>query len=153
MAVIDNFRGEYKFLSNFYLTPVMHEGMTYRSSEHAYQATKTLDMLLRRGIQVLTSPGSAKVVGDALPLRPDWEDIKVDVMRTILRVKFSKGSDLSALLMATSPHELIEGNRWHDNFWGVCRCPGCSGGVPSEQLNWLGKLLMERREQFHAGIE
>ena len=37
---IDYFREEYEFLSNFYPTKVMFEGITYYNAEAAYQAQK-----------------------------------------------------------------------------------------------------------------
>ena len=43
MAIIDSFRGEYGFLSNFNKSRVEFEGMTYPSVEHAFQAAKNPD--------------------------------------------------------------------------------------------------------------
>ena len=43
MQQITEFRGEYAFLSNFYEVPVKYEGMTYPSSEAAFQAMKCED--------------------------------------------------------------------------------------------------------------
>lgn len=40
--MIERFDGMYKFLSNFYMTPIEYEGLVYPSSEHAFQAAKTL---------------------------------------------------------------------------------------------------------------
>ena len=46
--VINDFHNEYFFLSNFYSHPVVFEGVTYPSNEHAYQAAKTLDLEKRK---------------------------------------------------------------------------------------------------------
>ena len=46
-------------------------------------------------------------------------------------------------LLSTKDRELIEGNFWHDNFWGDCSCKKCQD---IEGGNRLGKLLMEIRE-------
>jgi predicted NAD-dependent protein-ADP-ribosyltransferase YbiA (DUF1768 family) len=51
-------------------------------------------------------------------------------------------------LLATGDRDLIEGNTWHDNFWGVCSCPKCTF-PPIPQTNWLGKILVEERA-FYA---
>ena len=63
--------------------------------------------------------GAAKRVGRMLPLRPDWEEVKVRVMETVLRTKFHD-PDLRARLLATGEADLVEGNHWGDKFWGVC---------------------------------
>ena len=68
-------------------------------------------------------------------LRPDWEEVKVQVMRELLYAKFSE-EPLRGMLKATGDQHLEEGNNWGDTFWGVCRGRG---------ENWLGKLLMEVR--------
>lgn len=39
--VIDSFSDKYYFLSNFFRSPVEYEGLTYQSSEAAFQAAKT----------------------------------------------------------------------------------------------------------------
>ena len=44
----------------------------------------------------------------------------------------------------TGDAELIEGNTWHDNYWGVCSCSKCNG----RGKNRLGKLLMKVREEL-----
>jgi predicted NAD-dependent protein-ADP-ribosyltransferase YbiA (DUF1768 family) len=81
------------------------------------------------------TPALAKKLGGLLPVRPGWEQNKIDVMRDILRIKFAK-PDMWRKLAATGDEELIEGNYWNDIFWGVCKGQG---------QNNLGKLLMEIR--------
>ena len=63
-------------------------------------------------------------------------------MDSLIRIKFKAGSRLAKLLVETDPFYLIEGNYWHDNYWGKCSCTRCSaqGG-----RNMLGKALMLRR--------
>jgi predicted NAD-dependent protein-ADP-ribosyltransferase YbiA (DUF1768 family) len=65
-------------------------------------------------------------------------------MGTLLRIKFSDPL-MKKLLILTKPHELKEGNHWHDNFWGACACEGC---IDKEEQNMLGLLLMEVREEL-----
>lgn len=40
---IDRFSGPHRFLSNFYPSPIIYDGVAYPTVEHAYQAQKTLD--------------------------------------------------------------------------------------------------------------
>ncbi len=138
--VIERFRGEYAFLSNFYPASVVLDGTAYRSVEHAYQAAKTLDLRARIPFQDADrmTPAGAKREGQRLDLRPDWLPVRVDVMRDLLRGKFAR-DPLRALLIETWPHALIEGNDWDDRFWGM---------VEGQGQNMLGVLLMEVREEL-----
>jgi ribA/ribD-fused uncharacterized protein len=133
---ITSFTGKYRFLSNFHPCVIVYDEQIYQSSEAAYQAAKTLDFELRSLYTVgLMTPALAKKLGGLLPVRPGWEQNKIDVMRDILRIKFAK-PDMWRKLAATGDEELIEGNYWNDIFWGVCKGQG---------QNNLGKLLMEIR--------
>lgn len=118
----------------------MYEGIEYPSSEHAYVAAKTLDPELRNQIALLESPGKAKRFGRTVKLRPLWDQIKLYEMRNILEYKFSPASKLYTKLLATAPHELIEGNTHGDKFWG--QCPVGVG------RNELGKMLMSIRDDI-----
>ena len=143
MSVISEFRGKYGFLSNFWLSPVALDGMMVPSVEHGFQLAKTKDRRLREAIlrEGLT-PGQVKHRCRRIPLRPDWEQVKVGIMLDLLRAKF-RDLDLQAALLATGDDILIEGNTWHDTYWGECRCPKCGGGQ-----NVLGKLLMQVRAEL-----
>ena len=80
--MIDNFRGEYEFLSNFYSSNVVFEGVSYRTSEAAFQAAKTiratpeLTATVREFKFSNVSPTKAKSLGRHMALREDWEEIK-----------------------------------------------------------------------------
>lgn len=136
---IDSFNEEFEFLSNFFPSPVTDtEGNTYPTVEHYFQAMKTLNPEERKKIAAAPTPGKAKRMGRSVNLRKDWEQIKLSVMREGLRQKFSIPG-LRDMLLETYDAELIEGNWWHDTYWGVCNGVG---------ENHLGKLLMEIREEL-----
>jgi predicted NAD-dependent protein-ADP-ribosyltransferase YbiA (DUF1768 family) len=61
----------------------------------------------------------------------------------VLEAKFAD-RDLADRLVATHPHKLVEGNTWHDQFWGDCHCGRC----PGEGENMLGVALMELRDKL-----
>ena len=145
--MIKSFSEEFSFLSNFFQCPVRWCGIEFATAEHAYQASKTLDVHERMSIALLDTPGKAKRAGRKLTIRPDWEEIKVDLMAHIVGVKFETNLALMAKLVATGFHLLIEGNKWHDNFWGACLCFTCRG-ITGE--NHLGKILMQIRDD-HTG--
>lgn len=142
--MIEEFQNEYRFLSNFWPCDIMFDGILYPSVEHAYQAAKILDNRHRILIRNIKTPGKAKSLGRTLEVREDWEDIKVDIMHGLIVQKFSR-EPLRKQLMDTEPHELQDGNRWGDTFWGVYNGKG---------KNILGKILMSfrtglmKREKF-----
>jgi hypothetical protein len=84
---IDRFDGDYDFLSNFYKVKVKYEGITYPSSENAYQASKTLDKSVRETFVNLTASKS-KELGQKLKKRGDWDNVKERVMHEVLLEKF-----------------------------------------------------------------
>jgi ribA/ribD-fused uncharacterized protein len=133
--MINSFEGEYAFLSNFYEHPISNGVITFPTNEHYFQAMKTLEDDERLAIARAATPGQAKRMGRSVKLRPDWESIKLDVMETAVRIKFTD-PELAAKLIATGDEELIEGNWWNDTFWGVCNGVG---------ENHLGKILMKVR--------
>lgn len=133
------FAGDFRFLSNFWPATVEYQGILYPDVEHAYQSAKTLDMDERRRIAALPTPAQAKRAGEALPLRPDWPQIKYEVMLECVRYKFKHHPELAGKLLATGDAYLEEGNTWGDRIWGVYQGQG---------TNWLGKILMTVRAEL-----
>jgi ribA/ribD-fused uncharacterized protein len=134
--IIGEFQGRYRFLSNFYPAEVELDNIIYPTVEHAYQAAKTLSQISRAQIRLAGTPGQAKRMGRVVKLRPNWEGIKLAIMDRLVCQKFSK-EPLRSMLIATGDARLIEGNRWGDTFWGVCRGIG---------QNNLGLIIMNIRE-------
>lgn len=133
------FHGEYWWLSNFSESKVSYEGVEYPTVEHAYQAAKTLDKDRREKIRDADTPALAKKMGRKVVIRPDWEQVKLQVMEVLLRQKFAAGTGLSRELVATGDGKLVEGNWWGDMYWGVCKGVG---------QNHLGELLMKIRNDL-----
>lgn len=134
---INSFHGQFGFLSNFY-------GEGSNTVEHLFQSDKTLDENWRRTILEALTPGKAKRLARKVPMRSDWDKIKISVMTYHVTAKFDN-IELALKLTDTYPEELIEGNRWHDNFWGDCSCPKC---INVKGQNHLGKILMKIREDI-----
>jgi hypothetical protein len=139
---IDAFKDEYAFLSNFHPSPIVLCGLEYPTVEHAYQAAKCL--YAEDAIQVhgAATPKEAKKLGRAAECIPDWPLIKWPVMYALLLLKFTQHDDLRQQLLATGRARLVEGNHWHDNFWGACTCDKCKD---LEHQNQLGLLLEQVR--------
>jgi ribA/ribD-fused uncharacterized protein len=140
---IQGFFGEYRFLSNFWYARVWYDGLEYSSVEHAYQAAKSLDKGDRIVIKNLAKPGEAKRYGGRVPIREDWETVKIDIMSDLVEQKFKLNSKLRAQLLATGNEWLEETNTWGDTFWGVCNGVG---------QNWLGAILMSVREKLRGKV-
>lgn len=137
---IKGFRGEFEFLSNFYPCKIKIKDCVFNSVEIAFQASKCEnknDRLEFVQLQPFQS-GDAKRIGRRVRLRSDWETVKIDIMRHLLRIKF-EDSELASKLKATKGIELVEFNDWGDIFWGVCRGKG---------KNVLGNLLTEIRNEL-----
>lgn len=137
---ITSFSGSYVFLSNFYPHAIEYEEIRYPTSEHAFQAAKTLGVWQRKTIAALPTPGQAKRMGRQIELRPMWDSVKIQVMEEILHLKF-EDAELRQMLMDTHPKCLVEGNTWGDLFWGFDTTAGRGS-------NNLGILLMRIRQEF-----
>ena len=136
-ATIDLFRFEFGFLSNFHEASIWVDGVRYPSVEHAYQASKATEESTKKLIREARTPAIAKKLGYSCKLPDDWDVRKIDIMRRLVREKF-RNPLLRSMLLATEDAKLVEGNTWNDRFWGVCRGVG---------QNWLGRILMEVREE------
>lgn len=138
------------------------EGKEYRSSEHAYQSYKfnyedaspdTLEYAelirnastandafllggqkIKGGYQSRMNP-VISVYQDKAVRRPDWEEVKLQVMYAVLYYKFTEDISCRTLLLSTDL-PLYEDSPY-DSFWGL--------GSDHTGFNHLGRLLMELR--------
>jgi ribA/ribD-fused uncharacterized protein len=143
--MIGPFINEYRFLSNFDSSWIDYKNHSYSTVEHAFQASKAISESDREWVASAASPGSAKRRGSprgengrVITLRSDWNEIRVNVMLELVRIKFAI-LDLRAKLLATGEEELVEVNWWHDT-WGV------ENGIGE---NHLGKILMQVRWEIN----
>jgi ribA/ribD-fused uncharacterized protein len=136
--------GDHGGFSNFSAHEVRMKGKVWPTSEHYFQAQKFEGTPHEAEIRRASSPGNAARMGRdrKRPLRRDWESIKDDVMRAVVRAKFEQHEELKALLLATGDEELIEHTE-RDHYWA-------DGGDGSGK-NMLGKILMEVRSALRAG--
>jgi ribA/ribD-fused uncharacterized protein len=139
--MVKEFQGKYRFLSNFWECPILYEGQIYPSSEHLYQALKTVDQEEREKIRLSPNAAQAKRLGKKVTIRPDWESIKEEIMEEIVWRKFRQNTRLGKALIETGTEELQEGNKWHDLGWGVDLKTGIGE-------NKLGKILMKVRDKL-----
>lgn len=145
--MITSFKRKFAWLSNFHWYRV--NGRYETTVEHQFQAAKTTDFWAINDILHAETPSKAKRAGRKCALRSDWEQIKDKVMLTCLRRKFRPGTSLAKLLVGTGDQTLVEGNHWHDNYWGSCMCRKCG----NKGQNKLGLALMQVREELLVRAE
>jgi len=136
--MIDEFKGQHRFLSNFFESSVIYEGILYRNSEAAYQAQKCIKDEYKLNFTKLNAKDS-KILGSQVKLREDWDEVKDEIMYEIVLQKF-RSTAMYSLLKSTGEQELVEGNSWGDTYWGVCK---------GEGKNKLGKILMRVRTELN----
>ena len=137
--MINEFQGEYRWLSNFHPFLIRIGEFTYPTVEHFYQASKATRASEAKAIAEALTPGNAKYLGQRCKMRDDWEDVKDLVMMHGVLAKFNQNIDLWELLDNTGDQLLQEGNTWNDKYWGICLRTG-------EGKNKLGKILMMVRD-------
>jgi ribA/ribD-fused uncharacterized protein len=152
--MITSFRGEYDWASNMYWkAPFVFNGTTYKTSEHWFVACKTLDPTWIARIIGTFKASDAKKLGKQCPIRSDWEAVRIGAMAQGLWFKFTQNADIYQKLIATDDEPIVEGNYWHDNFWGDCMCENKHGKHPEclqPGKNALGRLHMANRQTFQT---
>ncbi len=125
--------------------PLHVQGARIYTSEALYQACRFPQLPdLQRLVIRQTSPMTAKMKSKphCKDSRPDWDRVRVKVMRWCLRVKLAQNwAKFGELLLRTGNRPIVEESR-RDNFWGA---------KPADEqtlvgVNVLGRLLMELRE-------
>lgn len=134
---IRGFFSEYRWLSNFYDTPVYFDGVLYRSSESAYQAAKVIPSQ-RSVFENCKAYDAKRMWRDSKLVKlysaADWDNVKYDIMLAVVFDKFYRNVELRDKLVSTRGAYLEELNHWSDQYWGVdIRMGGC---------NNLGQILM-----------
>jgi len=134
----------YGCFSNFSLHPIQLEGTYWQTVEHYYQAQKFVGTENQGLIQVIrdapTPMEAAKLGRDrTLKLRPDWEQVKPQVMWQGVLTKFLTHTDIQAILLDTG-EELIVEDSPTDYYWGC--------GQDKTGQNQLGKTLMNVRKEI-----
>jgi ribA/ribD-fused uncharacterized protein len=140
---------DFYVLSNFSAFSLRWSGYRFDTSEAVYHWEKfepagymgSVQASIRNRIRVAASAHEAfKIARQNEALRrPDWNAVKVAVMRKILRAKADQHEYVRRKLLATGDRELVE-NSWRDDYWGW--------GPNRDGQNMLGKLWMEIRAEL-----
>lgn len=142
------FTGKWSPIDNFALTPVKadvgHGSLLYPTSEHAFAAAKSDNWSTAEQIRKAETPGEAKGMGRTCALRPEWEQVKFQVMWYVLQAKFAQHPKCVNVLLKTGDQPIFEGNTWDDDVWGVIRVQDNVW----RGRNALGEQLMELRNKY-----
>ncbi len=133
---------DFYILSNFSAFRLSWKGIDFDTSEAAYHWEKfPNNKYIRKGICDARSAHEAFKWAEHYKTvrRNDWDLVKVDIMRDILRTKVQQHKYVRRKLLATGNRELIE-DSWRDDFWGW--------GSNKDGQNMLGKLWMEIRGEL-----
>ena len=139
---------DFYVLSNFSAFTLQWRGLRFDTSEAAYHYEKFVGGGVRAEAvarNILNAP-SAHVAFKMAERnkdirRPDWDDVKVGIMREILRAKADQHEYVARKLLETGERELVE-DSWRDDYWGW--------GPSSDGKNMLGRLWMEVRAELRG---
>ncbi len=128
----------YGCFSNFSPHGVELDGQWWPTTEHYFQAQKFAGTPYTENVRLASSAKQAAEIGRdrKLPLRPDWEQVKDDVMRRAVLHKFETHASIRQILLDTGDDPIIE-NAPHDYYWGC--------GKDRSGKNMLGQILVEVR--------
>lgn len=153
MPDVISFSGEHRCFSNFFPAPIVWRRqngstVTFPTNEHGFVWHKTNNPVVKKVVLTIEKPGQVKRFGRGIVLRDDWEEVKLTIMSQLVLIKFRQHPRLLEILLATENGQLIEGNHWHDTFWGVCNGKCRQGPHKPVGENHLGQILMRTREQM-----
>jgi len=148
---------ENKEFSNFYETEFELDAVKYKSAEHAFEAVKAKtfgDEEMFEKILKAKSAQSAKSFGNKVKdFKEDtWKEKQDEVMKTVLRAKFTQNLELRKKLLDTEDKVLANADS-RDKYWGIGTSANTSMAKDPKKWkgeNKLGVMLMELRTAIKA---
>jgi len=132
---------KYGCFSNFSDHSIVMNGKRYKSCEHYYQCMKAINDEDHERVRVASSAKMCKKIAHEVDLRPDWEDLKFDIMVDALRAKAERYEFIKEKLIKTGDEDLGESSP-KDYIWGL--------GEDGTGQNLLGKAWMTVREELQV---
>jgi ribA/ribD-fused uncharacterized protein len=137
------FTVRYDPLSSWSPHRVMLWGQNFMTTEHGYHWRKFNEAAPEVAALMLEQPSPWAAMrlerANKALRRKDWHDVKVDVMRELMRAKLEQNEDVRDCLRATGHKHIVENSPW-DSFWGC--------GADGKGENTLGKLWVELRSEL-----
>lgn len=137
---------EFYCLSNFSAFRLIWRGRDFDTSEAAYQSEKFIEhWSIFKLIHDARSAHEAFKIAEHYKdqVYPGWHDIKIEIMKKILKAKINQHKYVLKKLMDTGHRTIIE-DSWRDSFWGW--------GPNKNGKNMLGILWMEIRNELKLNI-
>jgi hypothetical protein len=129
------------YMSNYSRHRFFVYGRWWNCVEAPYQAAKTFDEAEKNLIHQAKGSNEARLLGQKVTFRSDWDQVKDIVMEECLIAKFLQHKDIRDQLIATGEEELIEDTTSsNDMYWGC--------GTDGTGQNKLGKILMKVRKEL-----
>ena len=135
------FRGAKSCFSNFFPTPITIWNTTFKSTEHAYQFRKAIEMgqhAVADDIRRAPSGWKAMDIAESIVTNEHWGNIKQSIMYQLLQMKAEQCPAFYQDLEASKGQILVEDTS-HE-YWGR--------GNNGTGLNMLGRLLMVLRDKL-----
>ena len=145
--------GEWGIFCNFAPTPIIIDGVVFKSSEHLFQLMKFKDPeVISNIMNGITNNGKKcyqikKTVKSYEKefRREDWGSMIIDAMKFCLMKKYEQSADFRAKLEESRGRFIVEDHttmpKKSPDAWGVKPCGDNFAGP-----NLLGRLLMELRD-------
>ncbi len=141
------------YMSNFSEYTFTESGIAYDTVERYMHYKKALlfnDDKIAKNIINSNTPQEAKMLGRKVKNFDNliWDEKKVDIVKTGIRLKFEQNGLISQMLLSTGEKYLVEAAS-NDRIWGI--------GYSSEKAiknigswgeNLLGNILMEIRTEL-----
>lgn len=135
----DRVKEEHIFLNNFAYSPIIINGLEYKTVEHFYQANKFTGNQYE-AIRLTETPDEAKKLAHSFEYdEDDWNKRKDEIMMIALLAKFDQHPDLRSQLLNTGNFKLVEDSQ-KDMCWG---------GAREGSYNRLGEMLEEVRGRYY----
>ena len=133
--------GSSNCFSNFSSYQVEWKGLVWKTSEHAYQASKFLDEKIKKEIFDSRSAYDSKMLSIKYKdkIRDGWYDMRLPIMEEIIREKLAQHPHIKKKLLQTENRPIIEASK-DDSFWGW--------GPNKTGQNNHGKIWMKLREEL-----
>jgi len=141
--MINEFKGDYRWLSNFEAVTITIDGVSYPSVEHAYMSYKSNDPEWKKFcMDANNTAGDVKKKSREVKLVDNWDNLKFTVMSLCLTKKYEQ-EPFRSRLIKTGTQNIVEGNYFGDTIWGVDL-----KYTPNIGENHLGRMIMKVREDL-----
>ena len=154
-SVADESKGPFRVFSPEFVVATLVDGVSYPTVEHymaVQKARKFADEKAVQKIMKAKSAKSAKGVSIEGVKEDEWDTVKDDFMRTILRAKFTQHPELRTQLLETGTVALGYANA-RDKYWSIGTSEDTDKAKNPKKWpgkNRIGVLLGELRETLRG---